>query len=203
MIGDDIIELSYKTYEDIKITIADLLDDYGISSLPVDVYSLAKKMGIDVVYASQICRKRNYDPILLFQYPESYLIYNEKKQRFCVYIDDIGTTKIRQRFSLSHEIMHVARGHTEQNERTEAEANFGASYLLVPSCLGLLDESKILLSNEDLVKDIFEVSNDVAKIGMRYMRNRKRLTALPIQDYENRIIYHFKDTIESVIRKAV
>lgn len=51
------MRLSDKRYEEIKMDIAVTFEDYNVNGLPIDVFDLAKKMGVIVVYASQIIKK--------------------------------------------------------------------------------------------------------------------------------------------------
>lgn len=40
------MKLAYSRYEEIKKIITDILVDYGINTLPIDVFLLAKRMSI-------------------------------------------------------------------------------------------------------------------------------------------------------------
>ena len=166
--------------------IAFTFEDYNVDGLPIDVFGLAEKMGVIVVYASQILSKNKgeINEFMLFAYPSSYLYYSKEKQKFFVYIDDIGTNKCRQRFSMAHELMHIILGHTEQNERNEAEANFGAQYMLAPTSLILLAPDNWLLDETDFIKFLFDVSEPVAETTIRYNNNRIRYVLLEEKPYE-------------------
>lgn len=180
------MRLSDNRYEEIKMEIAFTFEDYNVDGLPIDVFGLAEKMGVIVVYASQILSKNKgkINEFMLFAYPSSYLYYSKEKQKFFVYIDDIGTNKCRQRFSMAHELMHIILGHTEQNERNEAEANFGAQYMLAPTSLILLAPDNWLLDETDFIKFLFDVSEPVAETTIRYNNNRIRYVSLEEKPYE-------------------
>ncbi len=45
------MQLTNRRYEEIKMAIAQTFEDYNVKVLPIDVFELAKKMGIIVVYA--------------------------------------------------------------------------------------------------------------------------------------------------------
>lgn len=134
------MQLTNARYEEIKTTIAEFYEDYDIKKIPIDVFAIAKLMKVKIVFASEILHKysKNIDELILMKHPPSYLCYNESSQKFIVYIDDIGCKKKRQRFSLAHELMHIMLNHMEQSEENESEANFGATYLLSPTSLALL-----------------------------------------------------------------
>ncbi len=179
------MHLSNERYEEIKMVIAQTFEDYEVRTLPIDVFDLAKKMGVVVVYASQILNSRNrFNQISLFTFPQSYVYYCYEKQKFFVYIDDIGANKSRQRFSMAHELMHIILSHTEQNEQNEAEANFGAQYMLSPTSLVLLAPQNYLLEKTEFVKMIFDVSERVAETTIRYNRNRLNYISLEERSYE-------------------
>lgn len=191
------MRLSDQRYEDIKMAIANFFEDYNVRKIPVDVFDLAEKMKIKVVFSSEIIKKHPKKVVKykLFTYPHSYLYYDPDSQRLIIYIDDLGANKKRQRFSLAHELMHIILGHTEQNERNESEANFGATYLLAPTSLALIKlEDKILFIPE-IVMYIFDVSAPEAEIIVRYNINRVSLPDLNEKDYEKTINGLLKESL--------
>lgn len=143
---------------------------------------------------------------MLFSYPPSYLYYSKEKQKFFVYIDAVGTNKSRQRFSMAHELMHIILGHTEQNERNEAEADFGAQYMLAPTSLILLAPDHWLLEETDFIKFVFDVSEPVAEITIRYNHNRLYYISLEEKPYEeiinNQLGTAFNDIISPKLKRA-
>ncbi|MEG0034552.1 MAG: ImmA/IrrE family metallo-endopeptidase [Bacilli bacterium] len=166
--------LATEKYEEIKKIVVCFLEDYDVKTLPIDVFGLAKKMNVNIVFASKIVESVKYkngiDNIL--KYPESLVYFDKITNKFIVYIDDINLKFVRQRFSLAHELMHIILGHTTQNEQNENEAFFGATYLLAPTSLVLIKHSSIYLLDYEHVANIFEVSIPEAKIIARYNNNR-------------------------------
>lgn len=197
------MRLSDQRYEDIKIAIANFLEDYNVKKIPVDVFDLAEKMKIKIVFSSEIIKKypKKFDEYKLFTYPHSYLYYDPDSQRLIVYIDDLGTKKKRQRFSLAHELMHIILGHTEQNEKNESEANFGATYLLAPTSLALIKLEDETLFIPEIVMDIFDVSAPEAEIIVRYNLNRVSLPDLNEKDYEKTINGLLKESLKNRISR--
>ncbi len=195
------MKLSSQRYEQIKIEIANLLTDYDVKKAPLDVFGLAEKMKIKIVFASVILKKhlKKVDQYILFRYPQSYLYYDPDSQQLIVYIDDLGTKLQRQRFSLAHELMHIVLGHTEQNKKNEAEANFGATYLLAPTSLALTGIAKGELFNPAMVEEIFDVSAPEAEIIARYNSNRVSLSDLNEKDYEKTINGLLKESLSKRI----
>lgn len=183
------MRLSHQRYEEIKRKIANFLEDYNVNEIPVDVFELARKMKIKIVFASEILKKHpeKVDEYILFNYPHSYLYYDSDNQQLIVYIDDIGCKRRRQRFSLAHEIIHIILGHTEQNKKNEAEANFGATYLLAPTSLALMKQNNGILLNLSSIEEVFDVSEAEAAIIYRYNENRLAYFDLSEKDYEKTI----------------
>ncbi len=85
---------------------------------------------------------------------------------------------------MAHELMHIILSHNEQNERNEAEANFGAQYMLSPTSLILLSPDNYLLEQKDFIKMIFDVSEKVAETTIRYNHNRLKCISLDEKPYE-------------------
>ena len=197
------MRLSDQRYEQIKMAIADFLEDYDVKKIPVDVFDLAKKMQIKIVLASEILNKypKKIDEYVLFKYPHSYLYYDPDAQKFIIYIDDVGTKKKRQRFSLAHELMHIILGHTEQNEENESEANFGATYLLAPTSLALIRIEEEIMFIPEMIEDIFDVSGPEAEIIVRYNSNRVSLPDLNEKDYEKTINGLLKESLNKRISR--
>ena len=187
------MRLTNERYEEIKKEICNSLFDYDIDTLPIDVFDLAKRMKIKIVKASEILKKHpeKLNQYALYSYPHSYLHYNKEEQQFIVYLDDVGTKKQRQRFSLAHEIIHIILGHTEQNIQNEAEANFGATYLLAPTSFVLIKGAYSYLLSPEIVMEIFDVSYSEAKIVVSYFENRRYCDS-QIEQYEIDTINRFK-----------
>ncbi len=190
------MKLASQRYEEIKRTIAEFLEDYDVKEIPIDIFDLAKKMRIQVVYATDLVRMHpnKLDEYFIYSLPHSYFYYSPETQKFLVYIDDISCYDNRQKFSLAHEIIHIILGHTEQNSMNEAEANFGATYLLAPTSLALLWADKGVLLNPVIVKEIFDVSEPLANIVVRYNQNRITYCDIVEKDYEKTINSLLKDS---------
>ena len=109
------MKLASQRYEQIKESIAEFLEDYDVKMIPVDVFELARKMHIKIVFASEIMKKhpKKVDEYVLYTFPNSYLYYDPETQKFIIFIDDVGTKRRRQRFSLAHELVHIILGHTD------------------------------------------------------------------------------------------
>lgn len=191
------MKISSQRYEEIKSSVADLLEDYNIKEVPIDIFKLAKKMNIRIVYSSKLLEKNESkgEQYYHFEYPHSYLYFDSDTQKFLIYIDDIRTKKKRQRFSLAHEIMHIVLGHSEQNKINEDEANFKATYLLAPTSLVVSMPGEEALYKPTAIERIFDVSNEAAQIIVKYNRGRHNLLFLGEKEYEKRINMLLKSSL--------
>lgn len=116
-----------------------------------------------------------------------------------MYIDDIGTSKKRQRFSIAHELAHIILNHEKQSSLNESEANFAATYILAPSSLVLLIPNEVQLLSENLIQRVFYVSKPESKIIKRRFLERASLTSFRAKHYEKRINELLKeDFIEKI-----
>lgn len=196
------MKLSPEAYRKIKIIIADVLEDYEITSIPIDIFDLARKMKIKVVLASEIVKKHpeKKEHFKQLEYPESLKLYDPKTDRFVIYINDLRAPKCRQRFSLAHEIIHIILGHKEQSELNEAEANFGARYLLLPASLVLEPEFNLDAVEPRHIAWIFDVSEPVAINAMDAWRSRLSQITLQPQEYECRINYQLLGSFKQKLR---
>lgn len=192
------MRLTNSRYEEIKQEIANVYEDYGISSFPIDIFELANKMGIRIKYATYILvmNPEKVDEYFFYRVPDAYLVRDKTKDEFVMFVDDIGTQKNRQRFSIAHEIIHYILNHKEQNEENESEANFGATYMLAPTSVSLIpnvyDE---LFCNLEKIPTFFGISCSTAEISMRYADNRIQHGPCYALSYEN--------TINSQVEKGV
>lgn len=71
--------ISWGRYEEIKIRVSELFEDYEPKGLPVDIFGLAQSMGIKIIYASEMLKESKdiniYDVLSL---PNSFLHYCDK-----------------------------------------------------------------------------------------------------------------------------
>ena len=122
-------------YEEIKQQAATLFHDVGIDTIPIDPWEMTRSMGVLLVEYSSLPEPerafvQEHDPDgLAFQIPSG----NGSIRRYIGYNDYIG--RGRQRFTLLHEIGHIALGHKQPSELAEAEANFFAKFAIAPPVL--------------------------------------------------------------------
>ena len=122
-------------YERIKSAVADLYRHYSVTTIPVDVFSLAQKMGI-AIRAYSSCPDL-FRLVLRGEAPEdgfkATILDGSLGTTVIFYNDTMSRQRIR--FTILHEIGHIVLGHKQGSELAEAEANFFAKYAIAPPVL--------------------------------------------------------------------
>lgn len=169
-------------YEELNREALDLLETYGVTNFPLDVFQLAKKMGICLKPYSSI-------PLAEFSALEEI-----SEDAFTVSPGEyeIGSTfvcfnqnanKGRLRQDIAHEIAHIWLEHATSEEPFETEAEYFAAYLLAP--IPLIIKYRLKTIRE--VRGYFEISHEAARIALERASNRCACRK-PGYDYEYRII---------------
>ena len=161
-------------------------------------------MGIKLIFTSRkvenYCKNNNRYIFV----DNTYYIYEPQNKQFYIYLNDYTDGELRQRFSLAHEIMHIVLGHTEQNSINECEANFGASYLLVPSSLVFLDKNNYM-NNPYFINYYFDISYEAAIVSANRNYKRKNCKDNKIKNYEiviNKLLENsFKRHVKEFLNK--
>ena len=156
-------------YEELNREVADLLETYGADDYPLDVFSLAGKMGIVLrPYSSIPLAKR---AAFIDVSKDAFTIAPGKYEVDTTFICfDQNVNKGRQRQSLAHEIAHIWLEHPSDEEPFETEAEYFAAYLLAPIPLVL----RLGLTSIWEVQEHFGVSSEAARIALERARNRCR-----------------------------
>ncbi len=167
-------EFSKKQYDKMTRLALDVLSDYGFFRFPLDVFALAKKIGMRLIPYSALTFEQymtlyhEYDMKLGFTIscPEKgYIIYD-------TYYNDVDLREPTQRFTIAHEIKHVVAGDLlkrDLTENDEALADFFAKSLLAPQAI-IVQEG--LGSPEEYVKR-FRISQQSAEYCYSATENRK------------------------------
>lgn len=171
-------------YDEIRATVVDFIEDWGITVYPFAIWDLLRKMQIRPIPYSSLPLKAK--AMLLEYYPDAITIYPKdfNPARIRMYYND-ATSRERIRFTLAHELGHLALGHPGTNKKEyEHEADLFASYLLAPSPLIMRDSSM----EPTTISYDFVVSHRCAAVAAD--RTRKRYAYGPTADkeYESRIL---------------
>lgn len=168
----------------VRLTL-EVLRDYGFFRFPLDVFALAKKIGMNLIpYSSLTSGQRDvlYDKL---EFGSGFTIIrrNNGHTVYDTYYDDDEVQITRQRFTVAHEIKHVVAGDFNKKELTnndEALADFFARSLLAPQSIVIWDH---LESPEEYVKR-FNISRQSAKFCHEAVENRKFMCGEKLFDYE-------------------
>ena len=174
--------LKSERYEELNLEVLDLLETYDFPFYPLDVFALARKMGVALKPYSLIS-PANYrafaapsDDAFTFTY-ENYSV-----DKTSIYYNP-NASKGRLAHSIAHEIAHIWLEHPNDNEPYETEANYFAAYLLAP--IPIIIEMGFKDACE--VKEYFGISYEAARIALERTRNRLRCKK-PKHTYECQIV---------------
>ena len=160
--------------------VIDIYIDYNLTSFPIDVFKLAKRMGLKLIKYSS------------FEKKERELLIKESKNGFysiapsgpIIFYNDLIDNKENIRMTIAHEIKHYVDSDCEENETSEKGAKHFARYLLCPI--------PYLISNK--IKDVYEI---MTTFGLSYTAstnaqsnviNRVEKYGYQIFDYEKTLL---------------
>ncbi len=182
---------AYGAYRNIRDSAWQVLIDYNITSLPVDVIGIATKAGISVIKNSAIGElKSNEVGASILADGKWYIIYDDT------------VSKERIRFTVAHELGHIFLGHplkegyharTIDTDRpdTEKNADMFAARLLTPACvvwgLGLRTAEEI--------KQEFGISYSAAKVRADRMHTLYSRNTFLTTDLERQVFDNFREYI--------
>ena len=166
-----------------------MLIQYGVSSLPIDVFELACKIGIIVYPYSNISLdklwlmlKKSKDGFFVLNDGQFYIFYNNE--------NNIG----RINYTIMHEIGHIVLDHSQGSKLAEKEANFFAKYILAPPVL----IHKFNLKDELSISQVFNISFEAACYAYNYYRKWLMHFSGRYTDYEQSILYSFRNATINV-----
>lgn len=177
-------------YEEIKDIVADVMETHNVNCIPVDVFLLAKKLGMRLVKFSDL---DEYEMKQLAQWgitddTDGFYALAVKSGVLVPYIYyNDGKKRERIRFTILHEIAHHVLEHHQQSVLAEAEANFFAKYLIAPPVL----VEKIYLCGCTDIATQFDVSAECAWNAFDYYQKWKRhyiRVGRKYETYETRIL---------------
>lgn len=180
------MRLADSRYEEIKQLITDLLSDYSISTLPIDIFLLAQKMTIKIYKYSEFVIDERIKIISASQDGMSCYVADTMSY-IILYNDEDEMDSNRIRFTIAHEIGHIALGHESSNQETESEADYFARNLLVP--MGILIHKQI--SNYIKIVNMFKVSYSVAGNVIRTLTVRLECGYANLKSYEIELLKLF------------
>lgn len=209
----------YGDYKKARDKAWDVISNYNVSSLPVDVIGLCARMGI--ITSSYQKAKRTIRAFGLAEYTSGNDGFATIiRGRYFIFYDDTVNPPGRIRFTLGHELGHIVLGHllsenischagvtvwnrgenTEPN-KYETTANIFSSRLLAPACvLRALD-----LHTPEEISELCGLSSIAAKVRSErmeqlYQREREWLrkynkSCFGISDQEKTALKQFEEFI--------
>lgn len=172
--------------EEIQEEVAHLIEDFGISHYPFNIWELLNKLRIGVVSYSKLpvklaahMRAIGLDAITIR--PENF-----DSTRTVIYYDDAPSIpRQRIRFTLAHEVGHLILQHPGTGDEVyEAEAHNFARYLLAPDPLVIRDSKFV----PEIIQCDFDISYSCARVVCERSANRKRWGSSDLTDYERAIL---------------
>ena len=132
--------LSSERYEELKQLVVEMYEDAGVSSLPIDCFEIARRLGYVLRPYSQLNVDEFLDAfdISVEGYSKVEMNPETGMWQYVIYYNDMHFDLNHQRFSVFHEIAHCYLGHHDEKESEdtdnieEAEANFFAKYAMAP-----------------------------------------------------------------------
>ena len=168
------MELCDELFENAKIMISNLIEDYDIK-YPLDVFDLCLKLEFEVIPYSMF---NNHKELLIKQSNDGFSLYHKKEKLWSIYYNEDIEPKERIKFTIAHEI-----GHILLKTENEQLANFFAGYLLAP--VPLIIEYELNTTEE--VMDYFKIGFKCAEACVNRVLKRV-LHKEPKTDYEKFII---------------
>lgn len=184
---------AYGAYKNVRDSAWQVLLDYDVRSVPVNVVNIACSSGISIVKNSEVNELRSSEVgASILDGDKWYIVYDDT------------VSKERIRFTIAHELGHIFLGHPLKlgyhartididKPETERQADMFAIRLLVPACVvwGLN------LHTPEEIQEVFHISHAAAKarasrMEVLYERDKFLLSSLERRVYEN-----FKDYISA------
>ncbi len=199
-------------YERIKRKVGEVFEENSgiLSSIPIDVFGLARKMGFRVIKASERLKlgmKKLNEFLEINKTKEvfGYAFYDVENMEYVIYYDDVNAGAAKQRFSVAHEIGHIVLGHIdkqiEDSKEAECEANYFAGYMLFPDCLSTNNEIYTYIKEHYcFIPRMFGIAVDTAMIKFEHHSKRNSLPETRYYEYENIIMGCLEEAVLTKIR---
>ena len=183
------MRLPDKRYEEIKARVVRLFQETDLKAIPVDAWSLAKKLDIELIPYSALTEEQRKAALQLCDGGMKFRQEDASGASRQVIIYDDSVPPGRQRFSILHEIGHIVLGHRQDSELADAEADFFAKFAIAPPMLVHVIKPSDYLD----IAQAFGLSYECAFNSMSYYN--KWLCVPGFTSYEHSLIELF--TIET------
>lgn len=167
-------------YEKIDRLVIDIYHDYNLTSFPINVFDLCKKMGIKLLkYSSfneeyvNLLKKKSKDGF-------SFILPNGP----IIFYNDYIESDERIRMTIAHEIKHIVCEDKKEDEKVERLANHFARFLLCPTPYLV----KFGIDDIFQIMDMFHISYKAARNASGAMLNRVSKFGNKIFNYEKSLV---------------
>lgn len=158
------MRLTDSRYEQIKYGVVTLFQQAGMKTIPVDAWSLARKLGVELKPYSILTEEQRLAALRLCEGALKYRYVDPAGVSHWVIVYDDENPIGRQRFSILHEIGHIVLGHKQDSELADAEADFFAKFAIAPPMLVHVIKPCDYLD----IAESFGLSNECAYNSMNY-----------------------------------
>lgn len=199
--------MKFADYERIKECVGDVYEENAdiLNTVPIDIFKLASRMGFEVKFATDLISKSEIKREAYFEYLGEkevfgFTVYDTKRSKFVIYIDDVSAKTNKQRFSLAHEIGHIVLGHKTDSKDNEIEADYFAGYLLCPDCIGIAKPLyNMVVDDPSCLTRLFGIAIDTAYICSDHIMNRHDCNPVK-NNYEKIICSCLKQAVLTKLR---
>ena len=183
------MRLSDARYEQIKEAIMALFERYDVDCLPVDPWKLAHAMSLKLIAFSALTEEQLGAALQLSNGRLKFrLVCVEGISPQCILYDNQNPIG-RQRFTILREIAHIALGHKQESELTDAEAGFFAKFAIAPPTL------VHLLRSTDCqdIATAFGLSSECASNTIAYYKKWRRISSYKPYEHAPIALFAKKD----------
>ncbi len=176
------IKLPKKVYAKIEMAVTKLFLELSIGTYPIDPFEIIKRKGYILRTYSELSdqKRRAFKAKDL----DATSFYDPNLKSFVIYYDETQTIE-RIRFTLMHEVGHIALGHKEESDLAKKMADYFAAYSLAPSpiimkyhCEDYLEVAEDFFISTESAYYTFQRYNNWYEFGGRIKNYEKALIAL-------------------------
>lgn len=189
--------LTHFQCDEVKQDVADMLEECGIHTWPIDCFEIARKLHYILrpyssLSSEALIESNSKDPD---GYSKIEMNSTTGMYQYVIYYNDTSRNEGRIRWTLFHEIGHIYRGHHDtpddrNSEIEEAEANLFAKYAIAPP--PLINYLNITSPKE--IQDTFCTSYEASYNIMDYYCKRVHYGPHDMESYEKQIMQLFHVT---------
>ncbi len=188
----------YGIYKNVRNSAWQCLNDFNISTLPIDIASIAKTSGIRIIKNSSVwLLEDNENGRSLYINGVWHIVYND------------SSPTAMTRYTIAHELGHILLGHEtatvkytntksfKTSSSAEDQADMFAKRLLCPACVIWALE----LSSAEEIAKYFYVDIDTATERCKRIKVLNKRGKYLTDDLERQVFEHFRDYIEDERKK--